>query len=254
MLKYFYRLQRKKGFTMVELIVVIAIIGVLASVMIPSLLNYYRDAKIKTSNATAHQIKNIISTFMAEMEINRTGMKQVKGVNAQMMFMVDKGVWLVKTECKVNGKQDTDGSLTFWDHTNWWRNNATAMMLDTTTKSDPNHQLAMCRAVADSCSGLKKGFIMAFFSAGVCIGVVYIPECNYLWPGNYSGIPSNVTQGRVQKRPMLVRSLNVEGQPALKEFSPWAGVWPEHANDKIWAEVPGVDKEGYIVGTAPEIF
>ena len=253
MLRYFQKLKRKKAFTLVELIVVIAIIGVLTAVLLPTMLNYYRDSRIKTANATAHQIKNIISTFMAEMEIDHVGMKQGKGINAQIMFMVDKGQWLVKTECKVNGKKDTDGSLTFFDHKNWWKNNATAVLLDTTTRKDPNHQLALCRAVADSCEGLQSGFIMAFFSSGVCRGVVYMPNCNYLWPGSYSGVPSSMTSGRVQKRATLVRSLNTEGKPALKEFSPWAGVWPKYADDTLWAGVAGVDIEGYIVGTAPEI-
>lgn len=253
MLKYLLKLRRKKAFTLVELIVVIAIIGVLVAIMIPTMLNYYRDSKIKTANATAYQIKNIISTFMAEMEIDHYGMKQTKGVNAQIMFMVNKGQWLVKTECKVNGKNDTDGSLTFFDHKNWWKNNATAVLLDTTTRKDPNHQLALCRAVADSCQGLDSAFIMAFFSSGVCRGVIYIPDCNYLWPGTYSGVPNDMKAGRPQKRATIVRSLRVEGAPALKEFSPWAGVWPESADETIWNGVAGVDIEGYIVGTAPVI-
>lgn len=258
MLKYFYKALRakqngKKGFTLVELVVVIAIIGILSAILIPTMLNYYRDAKIKTANSTAHQIKNIISTFMAEMEIQHVGMKQVEGVNAQIMFMVDGGQWMVKTECKVNGKKDSDGSLTFFDHKNWWKNNATAVMKDTTTRNDPNHQLALCRAVADACPGLQTAFIMAFFSAGVCRGVVYMPDCNYLWPGNYSGLQDIDLNGRKQKRATIVRSLNTEGPPALKEFSPWAGEWPAAAGEDLWAGVAGVDIEGYIVGTAPTI-
>ena len=252
MLKYLYRLRRKKGFTLVELIVVIAIVGVLAAILLPTFMGYYVDARINTANSTAASIKKIISTFMAEMSIQHAGMKTTAGINAQIMFMVSDGEWLVKTECKVNGKNDTDGSLTFLDHTNWWKNNATGYLSSSVTRNDKNHQLAMCRAVADACPGLRNGFIMAFFSSGDCRGVVYIPECSYLWPGNYSGVPSFVISGRQQKRPLIVHG-RTDPAPRLKEFSPWAGVWPEKAGSDFWDGRAGVDKEGFIVGTYPVI-
>lgn len=45
-----------KAFTLVELIVVIAIIGVLASILVPSLLGFTRDSKIAAANSNAHTV------------------------------------------------------------------------------------------------------------------------------------------------------------------------------------------------------
>lgn len=201
--------------------VIIAIIGILTAIIVPTVSDFFISSKIKTANSSAATIKNIIDVFMLEMDVQYVGMKRGSDINAQIIFMVDNGEWLVKTECKVKGKNDNNGSLTFFDHTNWWYNNATAKMLDTTTRQDPNHQLALCRAVADACPNLEKGFIMAFFNSGSCRGVVYIPECNYIWPGKY---PNISTKGRIQKRPLLIRGRNMyETTPgiSLKNFSPW---------------------------------
>lgn len=45
--------KNKKGFTLVELVVVIAIVGVLAAILVPTMMNYIKKARLKAANGNA---------------------------------------------------------------------------------------------------------------------------------------------------------------------------------------------------------
>jgi type IV pilus assembly protein PilA len=57
---------KKKGFTLVELIIVIAIIAVLAAIAIPKFGQISRDANVKADIATAKNIHGVAAQLIAE--------------------------------------------------------------------------------------------------------------------------------------------------------------------------------------------
>jgi len=90
MIKKLQKLKAKKGFTLVELIVVIAIIGVLAAILVPTMLGYVENSRITSADQIAKTIKDAAQVAATEMDT------QGMGLNATVL--------------EVKGSYDADGA------------------------------------------------------------------------------------------------------------------------------------------------
>lgn len=64
--------NKKKGFTLVELIVVIAIIAIIAAVAVPTTISYVNKAKVSTADQEATELMNTLTTAMTDLALNST--------------------------------------------------------------------------------------------------------------------------------------------------------------------------------------
>lgn len=207
----------RKGFTIVELIVVIAILGVLVAILVPTFLGITIRANVGSANSTAAQMKKTIDLFLTQADANRKNyMLMGDGCREVFTITVIDGTWYVDA---------AQNPSAFSPDTVTWGNAATVTQSTNTLSSQYGEEL-LAMNLRDAFPTLKNGVIRANCIKGVCVSLWFTADTTN--PADVNDIPDFGT----------------------------SNAWVDSNGNEIevyrWdSNNAGVNLDGYTIGTAP---
>lgn len=147
----------KKGFTLIELVVVVAIIGVLAGLLVPTMFDAGTNSRIASAQQTAKVIRDRSAEFFTKMD---TQMHTHVGEVQKVVITVDNGTWSM-----------TGGSAADWvDGVNHW--NTLPGVSD--PGNDPRQNTELLSSLAVSAQSIGTAYIEMYVEYAHVVGVSVI--------------------------------------------------------------------------------
>lgn len=207
------------GFTMVELIVVVAILGVLAAILIPTLLGITIRATVGSANTTAAELKKQIGYFLTMADANRKNY-MLMGEDCREVFTISvvDGTWYIDA---------AQNPSAFSPDTVTWGNAATVTQATNTVNSQYGEEL-LGMYLRDVFPTISSGVIRANCIKGVCVSVWYTPDT------------TNIS--------------DINDVPAFGTSKAWVDDNGDEITKYRWdGTTAGVSTDGYTIGTAPAL-
>lgn len=88
-MKTIARLKAKKAFTLVELVTVIAIIGILAAILIPTMVGVAQSARVSSANLSANDVRKFVNMWITKLDTTGHYINKSKNVENDPYIIID---------------------------------------------------------------------------------------------------------------------------------------------------------------------
>lgn len=168
----FARSRKRNGFTLVELIVVIAIIGVLAAILVPTLMGMVTRSQVTSANHTADNIGETIERYLTELDGDGCGMKSSDNATSIITITINSTGGGTTWTTTVSDPSNYISLPNF----NWSASGSAVGVTDNKTSHSTNPANLLSIMMRDSFPDIKQGYVWMAVKRGHPVALYYTDQ------------------------------------------------------------------------------